>query len=55
MRFQAGRRRRRRNRSAAFSRALRALSEFSFFCLHRVLFRLQSIDSKWFVCEGVAV
>ena len=35
--------------------ALRALSEFSFFCLHRVLFRLQSIDCEWFVCEGVAV
>ena len=37
------------------ARALRALSEFSFFCLHRVLFRLQSIDYEWFVCEGVTV
>ena len=35
------------------ARALRALSEFSFFCLHRVLFRFQSIDSKWFMREDI--
>ena len=36
-------------------RARYAHSEFSFFCLHRTIFSLQSTDGEWFVCEDGAV
>lgn len=39
-------------RRRRLARVTRALSEFSFFCLHRALFCLQSVDGEMVACEG---